>query len=82
MHYPFVMIGRMFIGSIHNRWIDILTGYDAQEYKNTLSAEESPEVRNWTLNRIIKKSGNKEIIISAEENNGKITITDIEHVKK
>lgn len=78
--HPFVYVGRMIGEDIYKRRTNLLTGYDAEEYKNALAVETTQEGRNWVLNRILKREGYKRITISAEENNGVITITDIERV--
>ena len=73
-------------GNVYPKRIGILTAYDAQEYKNVSFAnydyEDKLDVEDWTLNKIMSKTGNKKIKICAEEKNGQIIINDILMEKK
>ena len=82
-YHPFVMIGR---SATHGQHVNILTAADAQEYKNIFllnySPEETRETARWVLNDILKRRGYKKISITAEEHNGKLTITGINKIQK
>jgi hypothetical protein len=83
--YPFVQIART-RGPIYKQQCVIMTAEDAQEYKNVRVMEKNLNLGNWesqrVLSEIIKRSGNKNILVYADENNGNLTITDIERVEK
>ena len=81
---PFVCVARS-SGEIYEKRINILAGHHAKEYQNVFRTNEDKETQReigaWLLKRIMNETGNKKIVISAEEKNGKMEITDIKRVK-
>ena len=71
-------------GAIYKQKINILTANDADAYKDIFmtsdSHEDQSEIALWTLKKIMRRTGCKQMVIHAEEKNGEITITDIERV--
>ena len=79
---PYIIVARS-CDEVYNQKINILSANDAREYKQLCEVEDDPDVKNWTLFRLFTRNHSRKLILHAnQDKNGKITITNIEKVKK